>query len=110
MAPRPNSGPVSAACTASWTRNARLEGRVVAAAVQYEVSDPSTHLPNLKAEWRASANSIRRRTEKTCDAVNLARMPGTWAGIGAISCRIRLTRERMTLLRIALEGKEAVTN
>jgi uncharacterized protein YecT (DUF1311 family) len=84
---------------------ARLEGRVVAAAVQYEVSDPSTYLPNLKAEWRVSATAFAAYREKACDAVNLARMPGTWAGIEAISCLIRLTRERMALLRIALEGK-----
>ena len=87
-------------------QRARLSERVVAAAVQPDVV-PSVALPNLKNEWRQSERAFVTYRDQTCSAVNIARIPGTWAGIEATNCAIRLTRERMALLRIALDGKGA---
>ena len=86
-------------------QRARLAGRVIAAAVQPEDLAPSVTLPNLKNQWRQSEWSFVTYRDRTCSAVNIARIPGTWAGIEATTCAIRLTRERTAFLRIALDGK-----
>jgi uncharacterized protein YecT (DUF1311 family) len=84
-----------------------LAERVVAAAVQPDDAVPPSArpLPNLKNEWRQSESAFVTYLTRTCEAVNIASFGGSWAGIEATACAIRLTRERIAFLRIALEAK-----
>jgi uncharacterized protein YecT (DUF1311 family) len=85
---------------------ARLEGRLVVEAHQPEPLQPfQGTLPNLKAEWQHAEQAFVAYRDRTCDAVWVARYPGTWAGIEGAACKIRLDRERIAFLRIAIEAK-----
>ncbi len=41
---------------------------------------------------------------RTCDAVWVARYPGTYAGIDEIRCKLSLTRQRIAFLQAALDA------
>jgi uncharacterized protein YecT (DUF1311 family) len=85
----------------------RLAERVVSAAVQPDDAVPPSArpLPNLKNEWRQSESAFVTYRTRSCEAVNIARIGGSWAGIEATTCAIRLTRERIAFLRVALDDK-----
>jgi uncharacterized protein YecT (DUF1311 family) len=82
----------------------RIAARVVATAHQ---PDPEVGggAPDLKQQWRQSEKSFVAYRQRTCDAVLTASLEGSWRDIETLSCQLRLTRERISLLRDAQEGK-----
>src|SRR3954463_9680832 len=60
-----------------------LAERVVSAAVQPDDAVPPSArpLPNLENAWRQSESAFLTYRTRSCEAVNIARIGGSWAGI-----------------------------
>jgi uncharacterized protein YecT (DUF1311 family) len=86
--------------------HSRLSARLIATPRQPDPSNFSGgHVPSLKEKWQRSDTAFATYRHEMCDAVYVMSIEGTWRNLQELNCEVKVTRERIALLREILEWK-----